>query len=66
MLLIERTQIEKDNAQRDLNVILEKKKIALEEIEKQSNIIKQRNIEEAKKIGKFRIIAQDKENTIKK
>ena len=49
-----------------MNVILEKKKIALEEIEKQSNIIKQRNIEEAKKIGKFRIIAQDKENTIKK
>ena len=62
----ERTQEEKDKAERDLKIILEKKKLALAEIEKQASVIKQRNLAEQKKIGKFKILAQDKEKTIER
>ena len=65
-LILERTQEEKDKAERDLKIILEKKKLALAEIEKQASVIKQRNLAEQKKIGKFKILAQDKEKTIER
>ena len=64
--ILERTQEEKDKAERDLKIILEKKKLALAEIEKQASVIKQRNLAEQKKIGKFKILAQDKEKTIER
>ena len=62
----ERTQEEKDKAERDLKIILEKKRLALAEIEKQASVIKLRNLAEQKKIGKFKILAQDKEKTIER
>ena len=65
-LILERTQEEKDKAERDLKIILEKKRLALAEIEKQASVIKQRNLAEQKKIGKFKILAQDKEKTIER
>ena len=64
--ILERTQEEKDKAERDLKIILEKKRLALAEIEKQASVIKQRNLAEQKKIGKFKILAQDKEKTIER
>ena len=64
--ILERTQEEKDKAERDLKIILEKKKLALAEIEKQASVIKQRNLAEQKKIGKFKILAEDKEKTIER
>ena len=65
-LILERTQEEKDKAERDLKIILEKKRLALAEIEKQASVIKQRNLAEQKKIGKFNILAEDKEKTIER
>ena len=50
IIFLERTQIEKDEAERDLKIILEKKKSAEREIAKQSQAIRQRQIEEEKVI----------------
>ena len=49
-----------------MKIILEKKKSAEREIAKQSQAIRQRQIEEEKEINKFRTIAIEKEKTIEK
>ena len=66
ILILERTQVEKDEAERDLKMILEKKALAEEEMAKQSHAIRQRELEEEKEINKFRTLASEKEKTIQK
>ena len=66
ILILERTQVEKDEAERDLKMILEKKAVAEKEMAKQSHAIRQRELEEEKEINKFRTLASEKEKTIQK